>query len=512
MPQPHASRRSHWVNHLERHAHGRPDDVALRFRGETTTWSELQNRVEQLAAALAARGVAAGDRVAMLMGNRPEYVEALLATNRLGAIGVPVNFRLAAGEIAYILENSGAAVLFVDELGAETGEQAAGQAEHDVELIGVDELSAVLEKEHDAPPVVDVPEDSPALIMYTSGTTGRPKGAVLTHMNLLSESVVLIRAYQLVEADEVNLVASPMFHIGAIGSIAPLILIGGTMVILPSGAFEPAAVVQLLEEERVTSAFLVPSAWQLIVDHDSVPDRDLSRLRTTSWGAAPATHKLLTKMAEVFPDALNVAVFGQTEMSPITCVLEGKDALRKIGSVGKPVPTVALRIVDAEMHDVPQGEVGEIVYRGTGLMSGYWRNDAATDEAFEGGWFHSGDMVRQDDEGFLYVVDRAKDMIISGGENIYCAEVENALSNHPAIAEVSLIARESEKWGETPVAVIVPADDSEALTIEALREWAGEHLARYKLPTALELVDELPRNAAGKVLKPELRERFGSSS
>jgi fatty-acyl-CoA synthase len=267
-----------------------------------------------------------------------------------------------------------------------------------------------------------------------------------------------------------------------------------------------------VEEERVTSAFLVPAQWQAMVDHDSLPDRDLSRLRTTSWGAAPATHKLLTRMAAVFPDALNVAVFGQTEMAPITCMLEGRDPVRKIGSVGKPVPTVALRIVDQEMNDVPQGEVGEIVYRGTGLMSGYWRNEAATSEAFEGGWFHSGDMVRQDEEGFLYVVDRAKDMIISGGENIYSAEVENVLSDHPGIAEVSLIARESEKWGETPVAVVVLANRGEELTIEALREWAGEHLARYKLPTALEVVDELPRNAAGKVLKPDLRERFGSAS
>ncbi len=216
----------------------------------------------------------------------------------------------------------------------------------------------MLEEGHDAIPTVDVPEDAPALIMYTSGTTGRPKGAVLTHMNLLSESVVLIRAYQLMEADEVNLVASPMFHIGAIGSIAPLMLIGGTMVILPSGAFDAPSVLRLLEEERVTSAFLVPSQWQLLVDDDSVAERDLSRLRTTSWGAAPATQKLLTRMADVFPEALNVAVFGQTEMSPITCVLEGKDAVRKIGSVGKPVPTVSVRIVDLEMNDVPAGRSG----------------------------------------------------------------------------------------------------------------------------------------------------------
>ena len=198
----------------------------------------------------------------------------------------------------------------------------------------------------------------------------------------------------------------------------------------------------------------MPTQWQALCEAPDIDKRDLAHLRTTSWGAAPATDKLLRRMGEAFPDALNVAVFGQTEMSPITCVLEGKDALRKLGSVGKPVSTVAIRIVDDEMNDVEQGEVGEIVYQGTGLMEGYWDNPEATAEAFEGGWFHSGDLVRMDEEGFLYVVDRAKDMIISGGENIYCAEVENVLADHPDIAEVTVIGREHAKWGETPIAVV----------------------------------------------------------
>ena len=277
--QPHASRRSHWVNHLERHAHGRPEGVAFRFRGETTTWRELHDRVERLAAALAARGVAAGDRVAMLMGNRPEYMEALLAANRLGAIGVPVNFRLAAGEIAYILENSGATVLFVDDLGAETGGQAVDQVDHDVELIGVGDAESA----------------APSRVLRGAGGGARrgshrrrarglprpdhvhlgddrtPQGRRAHAQNLLSESVVLIRAYQLMESDEVNLVASPMFHIGAIGSIAPLILIGGTMVILPSGAFDAGGGAATAGggagHQRVPRA---ERSGRLMVDHDSV--------------------------------------------------------------------------------------------------------------------------------------------------------------------------------------------------------------------------------------------------
>jgi fatty-acyl-CoA synthase len=516
---PRSSRRSHWNNHLQRHAHSRPDRAAFRYQGETTTWSELRERVDRLAEALAGRGIGSGDRVALLMGNRPEFMEIVLAANQLGAIGVPVNFRLSGGEVAYILDDSGAEILFADGVAEKAARDAVERSSRKVSVVTVDAepwagaegYESLLQdgSPEPRPEPVDVSEDSPALIMYTSGTTGRPKGAVLSHQNLLSECVVLIRAYELCGEHEVNLVASPMFHIGAIGSIAPLMLIGGTMVVLPSAAFDASHVLDLLEEERVTSAFLVPTQWQGLCSEPDVGKRDLSQLRTTSWGAAPATDKLLRQMGETFPDALNVAVFGQTEMSPITCVLEGKDALRKLGSVGKPVATVATRVVDEDMNDVEPGDVGEIVYQGTGLMEGYWNNAEATAEAFEGGWFHSGDLVRMDEEGFLYVVDRAKDMIISGGENIYCAEVENVLSDHPDIREVSVIGREHPKWGETPVAVVVANRPHSGLDIETLRDWASEHLARYKLPTALELVDELPRNAAGKVLKPALRDQLG---
>ena len=342
--------------------------------------------------------------------------------------------------------------------------------------------------------------------MYTSGTTGRPKGAVLSHSNLQGQALTLIRAWRLFDDDEVNLCASPLFHIGAIGSVVPMLAIGGCTVVLPSGRFSSGELLDVLERERVTSVFLVPTQWQAVVEDPTVAARDLSRLRTTCWGAAPASTTLLQRMAEVFTTAVNVAVFGQTEMSPITCVLDGKDAIRKLGSVGKPVSSVAVRVVDADLQDVPQGEVGEIVYRGPTLMQGYWDDPEATEAAFAGGWFHSGDLVREDDEGFFYVVDRAKDMIISGGENIYCAEVENALAAHPDIAEVAVVGRPHPHWGETPVAVVVPRAAGTALTVDELRAWADGRLARYKLPTELRLVEELPRNASGKVVKGVLRD------
>jgi fatty-acyl-CoA synthase len=231
------------------------------------------------------------------------------------------------------------------------------------------------------------------------------------------------------------------------------------------------------------------------------------QLRTLSWGAAPASETLLRHMNETFPGCNIVAAFGQTEMSPVTCMLLGEDAVRKIGSVGKVVPTVAARIVDENMNDVPIGEVGEIVYRGPTLMAGYWNNPKATAEAFAGGWFHSGDLVRSDTEGYIWVVDRKKDMIISGGENVYCAEVENVLAAHPAIVEVAIIGRPDDKWGEVPVAVAAISTDE--LRLEDLADFLNERLARYKQPKALEIVDSLPRNPAGKVLKNELRLRYG---
>jgi fatty-acyl-CoA synthase len=221
---------------------------------------------------------------------------------------------------------------------------------------------------------------------------------------------------------------------------------------------------------------------------------------------------VLRDMAETFPGTQIFAAFGQTEMSPVTCMLLSQDAIRKLGSVGKVIPTVAARVVDDDMNDVPVGQVGEIVYRAPTLMAGYWNNPKATAEAFAGGWFHSGDLVRQDEEGYVWVVDRKKDMIISGGENIYCAEVENVLAGHPAIAEVAVIGRPDEKWGEIPVAIValdaaVQGDPS----LDELADFLNERLARYKHPKVLEVVDALPRNPAGKVLKTELRTRFGAA-
>ncbi|MFD4369051.1 fatty-acid--CoA ligase FadD5 [Rhodococcus sp. NPDC058521] len=520
-PEPVRSRRNHWNNQVATHALMKPDHTALRFDGESLSWKELAQRTDAIADALGRRGIGFGDRVLIVMLNRPEYLETVLAINALGAIAVPVNFRMTPPEVAYLVEDSGARAVVTDAVLAplvskvresvaslETTVVVGGETDSAANLHAYEDLLA---EEGEEAPRPDVPDDTPALIMYTSGTTGRPKGAVLSHANLQAQSLTCIRALRLQSGDEIGFCASPMFHIAALGSIAPSLVLGLTTVIHPTGAFDAGALLDVLEAEAVTTLFLVPVQWQAVCGEQQAKPRNLA-LRVISWGAAPASDTVLRAMAETFPDAANVAVFGQTEMSPITCVLDGDDALRKLGSVGRVVPTIAARIVDEENNDVEPGSIGEIVYRGPTLMEGYWQNPQATADSFSGGWFHSGDLVRQDEEGFVFVVDRKKDMIISGGENVYCAEVENVLYGHPSFAEVAVIGRADAKWGEVPVAVVALKPEAAEPSIEEVTSWLGERLARFKHPKELVIVDALPRNASGKVVKGTLRDSYGATS
>jgi fatty-acyl-CoA synthase len=509
--QPYLARRQNWTNQLARHALMQPDATALRYLGRKTTWGDLDARVTKLAGALSRRGVSAGHRVLILMLNRPEFIESLLAVNKLDAIAVPVNFRMTPPEIAFLVSDCAASIMITESVLAQVGTAVrdidatlttvivAGDSADD----GVLRYDDLLAEPGDASAPVDIDNDSAALIMYTSGTTGRPKGAVLTHLNIAGQGMTNLFTTGADLNNDVGFIGVPLFHIAGIGNMISGLLLGLPTVLYPLGAFDPGALLDVLAEEKVTSIFLVPAQWQAVCAAQQAQPRDL-RLRVLSWGAAPASDTLLTAMAETFPGAQIFAAFGQTEMSPVTCMLLADDAIRKLGSVGKVIPTVAARVVDEDMNDVPIGQVGEIVYRAPTLMAGYWNNPKATAEAFAGGWFHSGDLVRQDEDGYIWVVDRKKDMIISGGENVYCAEVENVLAAHPDIAEVAVIGRPHEKWGEVPVAVVALGGACE-LTLDDLHGFLTERLARYKHPKALEVVDALPRNPAGKVLKTELR-------
>jgi acyl-CoA synthetase (AMP-forming)/AMP-acid ligase II len=443
---------------------------------------------------------------------------------------VPLNHRLAEAEIRYLLADCGARVLVCDQDRLDVALAAIAGAELPPELFVVAEgmpssaaeapgvvagWEAALLVTAGPPPLTTATVQAweptqPALIMYTSGTTGRPKGAVLTYLNLLMQTLTRARNTRQGIADDVVLLASPLFHIAGLGALIPSLLLGHTVVLAAEGSFDPAATLDLIEAQGVTTVFLVPTQWQALCEQADIAGRDL-KLRYISWGASPALPSTLEAMAGAFPDVPMVATFGQTEMSPITCALSGEEAVRKLGSVGRPVATVDIRIVDEQMNDVGPGQVGEIVYRGPGMMSGYWNNAEATAESLHGGWFHSGDLVRSDEEGFVYVVDRKKDMIISGGENIYSAEVEDVIQSHPKVRDVAVVGVPHPVWVETPAAIIVAADPADPPTSVEIVDWVRSRLASYKKPTIVEMVDALPRNAAGKVLKRALRERLATA-
>jgi acyl-CoA synthetase (AMP-forming)/AMP-acid ligase II len=449
---------------------------------------------------LAAAGIDTGDRVALLLHNRLEFVESLLACHRLGAIAVPINFRLAEDEVAFVLVDSGAAALVCDcppPVNARVG--------------FVLEVGEQYERAIAAAPLPAEPaalaEDDPALMCYTSGTTGRPKGAVLTHRNLVASTLSWIHEMR-AEPDDVWLSGQPLFHIGGINGLLPFLTLGATVIITPSTSFDPRAALRLIEQHAVTMCIFVPTQWDAICGAGAVEQIDRRRLRVAMWGASPARRRTLELMAETFPDAAIVSAYGQTEMSGATTLLKGPDATRKMGSVGQPMFGVELRVVDEQLRDVADGQVGEIVYRGPNVMRGYHRQPEATEECFAGDWFHSGDLARRDQEGYLWLVDRKKDLIVSGGENVYPAEVERVLLEHPAVADAAVIGVPHPRWVETPLAIVVSHGEIEADEAELIAH-CRRHLAGFKKPSAVVVVDALPRNAAGKVLKRRLRDAYG---
>ncbi|SLM90103.1 AMP-binding protein [Brevibacterium yomogidense] len=487
-----------------RHAHELPDRPAMVDADTRITFGEFLVRVQQAAARLVAAGVERGDRVAVVAGNSAEFPVAVYAANYLGAIIVPVNFRLAAGEVAYIISDCEPAVVIADADRVLTVRDALAESGDAVPVVDLAVLAASTGESTIPDPVVCAETDDQA-IMYTSGTTGRPKGAVLTYSNFLSTTMRSSASWAYVPGRDAVLVASPMFHIAAFNVMTTNIANGAASVITASTGFDAGYLLDVMAEHHVTRTFMVPAQWQLIIDEQRRAPRDVD-LRFYSWGAAPATEALLTALRETFPEAMSQAAFGQTETTASGMSLNHEDSVRKLGSVGLPDRNVSVRVVDGQMNDVPQGDVGEIVYRGPGVMDRFWNNEAATEDAFAGGWFHSGDLVKQDEEGYFYVVDRVKDMIISGGENIYCAELENVLAWHPKVAEVAVVGRRDEKWGEVPVAVVVPHSDDEPPTLDDLREFCDGQLARYKMPKDIVLRDAFPRSGTGKIQKNVLRD------
>ena len=472
--------------------------------GEQLTYRELADRAARWAAVFTARGIGRGDRVAFLGENQPAFVEVLFGAARVGIVFVPVNTRLAAPEVAHILTDSDARLLVHDDRSAAVAVEAAGAAGDLPRLVVGSEADAALAAVEPAPETPGVGLDDPAAILYTSGTTGRPKGAVLTHGNLTWNSLNTLVDADIVSTD-IALVISPLFHAASLGmGLLPVLLKGGTVVL--ERAFDAGRALRLIEQHGITMLSGVPTTYQFLAEHPDWASTDLSSLAKLTCGGSPVP----TRVLEAF-EARGLSFsqgYGMTETSPGATYLPATRTRSKMGSAGQPHFFTEVRVVGEGGESLAPGEIGEIQVRGPNVTPGYHGNEAATAEAFTAdGWFRTGDLGSFDDEGYLFVADRLKDMIISGGENIYPAEVEDLILGLEEVTGVAVIGIPDERWGETPWAIVTLRPGAE-LTTERVAEYLNGRIARYKIPKNVVVVDELPRTASGKVKKLDLRQRF----
>ncbi len=499
-----------WVGVLEHHALRTPDKPLAVHGGDVVTYRQMQDRAAALATGLQDLGVAVGDVVGLLSYNSLEFLEVIFAANHLGAIAMPINWRLAAAEVAYILEHSQARVFVCDEELLELGTDAADRLDDGPVRVAVstgapDGWARLADLRATADWVDRVPVGGDALhrLMYTSGTTGRPKGVMLTHANLAWKNFAHVTELG-VTADDVGLACGPLYHVGALDLITTtMIAVGATTIV--HRVFDAAAVVEEIERSRVTCMWTAPAMVRAILEVPGIEDRDLSSVRLIIAGGEKMPIPFIERLRRTFPSAWFADAYGLTETVSGDTFLDAHSTVSKLGSVGRACPYLDLAIWDESGSSVPAGERGEIVLRGPKVFKGYWRDPDATATAFAGGWFHTGDVGVKDEDGFVYIVDRLKDMIVSGGENIAGSEVERVLYEHPAVVEAAVVARPDEKWGEVPVAYVVLAEGS-TVTPDELIDHCREQLAKFKVPKAVTVIDALPRNPSGKVLKRELRD------
>jgi fatty-acyl-CoA synthase len=487
-----------------------PERTALIFEGQSFTYGEFGLRVQKQATLLKQSGVCFGDRVGFLGFNQPAFLETIYAANAIGAIFVPLNFRLTAQELTFIINDAGIHTLVCDD----ATQAVVDPVRADLACrnyftceSSFDGWRSLLDEREAAEPLeqyVDVSQHDVSVIMYTSGTTGLPKGAMLTHGNLAWNNINAHFAFG-ASRDNVVLTVAPLFHIGGLNVMSLHSFTLGSCLVLMRN-FEPGAVLDAFADHGVTHMFGAPAMFLFMSQHEQFADTDFSQVETFVCGAAPPPESLLTLYAERGVDFCQG--YGLTETAPFASFLTPEFSLTKLGSAGQPPMFTEMKIVDTDNKTIPAGEKGEICISGPNIMKGYWNRPEATAEAIDTeGWFHSGDIGYLDEDGFLFICDRLKDMVISGGENVYPAEVESALFKHEAIAEVAVIGLPDEKWGEA-VTAIAALHKGQTLTLEQLREFAEPLLAKYKLPLRLHLVDALPRNPAGKVLKFVLKEEL----
>ncbi len=492
---------------LEHHADRFPDRKAVGFGDAIETWTELHARSRTTAGALREAGVGPGDVVGVLLYNSLDVIALMYGIAHLGAIFMPLNWRLAKPELSYIVEHAGAVAL-VSEPELEPLVDTAGRgcrfvrvgAPVDSAWTGLDELCRAA---GDPGSPARVGADDVHRLMYTSGTTARPKGVMITYGNVDAKCWAQVTELGLTRDDR-GLVAGPLYHVGALDlTLTNMLHLAAYARILRK--FDATEVLDAIEAEQLTNLWLAPAMVNLVLAEPSLDSRDLSSVRILIDGGEKMPLPLIERVLAVFPNAWFADAYGLTETVGGDTFLNKGEQRRKLGSVGKAVVHAEILVVDPGGRPVPPGETGEILIRGPKVFPGYWKDPEATGRALRDGWFHSGDVGVLDEEGFLYIVDRLKDMIVSGGENVASLEVERALYEHEHVVEAAVIGRPDERWGQIPVAYVVLQEGSVATETELI-EFCRERLARYKVPKAVRALDALPRNPSGKVLKRELRE------
>ncbi len=497
----------HAADLLSKRAELTPDREALCElpSGRRFTFAELNARANRTANWLQDYGVGRGDRVALLAYNSVIYVDLLYACGKIGAVFTPYNWRLAPAELEYITHDCTPRFLIFGPEFTETVEALRGRimVDHVVPL-HLYEATVAKRPDTEPPRPAGLDGNSPHCILYTSGTTGRPKGAVIPHRQVLWNAINTVISWGLTEGD-VSPIFTPMFHAGGLFVfLTPLLYVGGRVILMPN--FDVDESLRVVERERCTVLLGVPTIFQSWLKSPLLPNIDFSHVRWFISGGAACPPTVINAWREATGRVFRQG-YGLTEVGPNCFTMSDEDSWRKVGSVGKPIFHSEVRLVDAAGRDVPAGETGELLIRGPHVCAGYLNNAEATAEVLQEGWFHTGDMARQDEEGYVYITGRLKDMIISGGENVYAAEVEAVFLEHPAVSECALIGRPDEQWGEVGVLVAVLAD-GQRVTAGELREFCQQRLARYKTPKEIIFAPALPYSPYGKVLKSELRQLY----
>ncbi|MFZ0666069.1 MAG: long-chain fatty acid--CoA ligase [Acidimicrobiales bacterium] len=500
-----------WFAVLAHHATRTPDKAMTVFEATTITYGEMAERASRLAGGLHRQGVGRGDVVGLLSYNCPEFLETVFAANCLGAVAMPINWRLAAPEVRYILEHSEARALVCDELLVELGNDATRDISKPLFRACISRSAAdgwmqldELRRTGPSFPCAPTGPDDIHRLMYTSGTTGRPKGVMLTHANVAWKNFAHIVEFGFTNA-ELGLACGPLYHVGALDlTTTSLIAAGATTII--HRMFDAAAVADEIERSRVTTVWLAPAMVNALLALPEIDQHDLSSVRVIVNGGEKMPLPLIERLQRTFPKAWFADAYGLTETVSGDTFLDRESIVTKRGSVGRPCLYVEVDIWDEQGEPLRDGERGEIVLRGPKVFKGYWKDPDATSAAFSGGWFHTGDIGVRDEDGYLFIVDRLKDMIVSGGENIAGSEVERVLYEHESVLEAAVVGRSDERWGEVPVAFVVLRNGATA-TQDELVEHCRRRLARFKVPKEITFLDALPRNPSGKILKRELRIR-----